>query len=71
MILTRLAYYAMRAIHHLSPPLTYNAIMPFYRHPIIMWSPVKKQEREGKPTRKREEEEKRGREKREKRKGKK
>ena len=52
LILTRLAYYALGAIHHLPPPLTYDAAIPFYRWPNIMRSPVKKAEKEGKQARK-------------------
>ena len=55
MILTRLAYYALGAIHQLPLPLTYDARIPFYQRPNIMRSPVKKAEKEGKQAKKREE----------------
>ena len=54
LILTRLVYYALGVIHHLPPPLTYDARIPFYQRPNIMRSPVKKVEKEGKQARKRE-----------------
>ena len=57
LILTRLFYYALGTIHHLPPPLTYDAAMSFCRQPNIMRSPVKKPKKEGKQARKREEEE--------------
>ena len=48
LVLTRLVYYALGAIHHLPSPLTYDARIPFYQRPTIMRSPVKKAEKEGK-----------------------
>ena len=44
----------MGAIHHLLPPLMYDATIPFYSRPNIVHSPIKKQEREPMPTKKRE-----------------
>ena len=55
LILTSLVYYALGAIHHLSPPLTFDAQIPFYQRSNIMRSPIKKVEKEGKQARKREE----------------
>ena len=55
LVLTRLVYYALGAIHHLPPPLTYDARIPFYQRPNIMRSPIKKAEKEGKQAQKREE----------------
>ena len=55
LIHTRLIYYALGAIYHLPPPLTFDAQIPFYQRPNIMRSPIKKVEKEGKQARKREE----------------
>ena len=55
LVLTRLVYYALGAIHHLPLPLTYDAQIPFYQRPNIMRSPIKKVEKEGKQACKREE----------------
>ena len=52
LVLTRLVYYVLGAIHHLPPPLTFNAHIPFYQRPNIMRSPIKREEKEGKQARK-------------------
>ena len=46
LILMRIVYYAIGAIHHLPPPLPYDHTITFYPRANVLRSPVKKRERE-------------------------
>ena len=45
LILKRIVYYALGAIHHLPPPLPYDHTITFYPRANVLRSPVKKRER--------------------------
>ena len=49
LILTRIVYYAMGAIHHLQPPLQYDHTIVFYPRANILRSPVRTRERRQPP----------------------
>ena len=45
LVLTRIVYFALGVIHHLSPPITFNGTIPFFARSNIMRSLIKKRER--------------------------